>query len=399
LLDGTAIPTTLVNSRDLSATVPASMLGGPRGYVVYVQNSPTALSNVTHLNVIQPVTVGNSPVGVAVDNARDQAVITNSGSGNVSVVDLLTGTVITPQSSSSFLTGASPFGVAVLPRLGLAFVVNHASNSATILDEAGLNGAFAPPVTVPLCGTCVLPTGATINPDTALALFTLQIISSPSNFGELGQVSIAGATPAAAPSASQFPIDLTPLGLAVDPSLSGDPSLSVTVVAAAAGINQSTGAGTSALDFVLSNSGSVSTRVSNLILPTDVVFDPVNQVFLATDSTINNIYIVNPTASVLATIAASINPTSLDYNYNASALVTASSATSTISVIDYVCPPNDGVNCPVPHVQSVFAPGSSVPSSSAVPVGVKAVGVDLRLNLIVEVDEANNRILLVPLQH
>jgi hypothetical protein len=30
-------------------------------------------------------------------------------------------------------------------------------------------------------------------------------------------------------------------------------------------------------------------------------------------------------------------------------------------------------------------------------VGVKAVGVDLRLSLIVEVDEVNNRILLVPL--
>ena len=95
----------------------------------------------------------------------------------------------------------------------------------------------------------------------------------------------------------------------------------------------------------------------------------------------------------------SINPTSLDYNYNTSALVSANSATSTISVIDYVCPPSAGASCPVPHVQSVLAPGSRAPSSSAVPVGVKAVGVDLRLNLIVQVDQANNRILLVPLAH
>jgi DNA-binding beta-propeller fold protein YncE len=399
LLDGTPVPTTLVNSRELTAAVPASMLGSARGYVVYVQNSPSTLSNVTHLTVIQPITVENSPVGVAVDNARDQAVVTNSGSGTISVVNLQTGTVVTPQSSSSFLTGSNPFGVAVLARLGLAFVVNNGSNNATILDEAGLNGAFAPPVTVPLCSTCTLPTGATINPDTALALFTLQETDPNGNLGELGQVSIAGATPAAVPGASVFQVDLTPLGLAVDPSLNGDPTKSVTVVATAASTDQTTGAGTSALDFVPSNSATISSRVNNLLLPTDVVFDPVNQVFLATDSTINNIYIVNQTANVQATIAASINPTSLDYNYNTSALVTANSATSTISVIDYVCPPSGGADCPVPHVQSVLAPGSRAPSSSAVAVGVKAIGVDLRLNLIVEVDEANNRILLVPLEH
>ncbi len=399
LLDGTPVPTTLVNGRELGAAVPASMLGSARGYVVYVQNSPSALSNVTHLDLIQPITVGNSPVGVAVDNARDQAVVTNSGSDTISVVNLLTGNVVTPQSSSSFLTGSSPFGVAVLPRLGLAFVVNNGSDNATILDEAGLNGAFAPPVTVALCGTCTLPTGATINADTALALFTLQQTDPNGNLGELGQVSIAAATPAAIPGASVIQVDLTPLGLAVDPSLNGDPTQAVTVVATAASTNQTTGTGTSALDFLSSNSAAISSRVNNLLLPTDVVFDPVSQVFLATDSTINNIYIVNPTASVLATIAASINPTSLDYNYNTSALVTANSATSTISVIDYVCPPSGGANCPVPHVQSVLAPGSKTASSSAVPVGVKAVGVDLRLNLIVEVDEANNRILLVPLEH
>jgi DNA-binding beta-propeller fold protein YncE len=399
VLDGTPVPTTLVNSREITAAVPASMLGSARGFVVYVQNSPSVLSNITHLNVIQPITVGNSPVGVAIDNARDQAVVTNSGSDDVSIVNLITGQVVTPQSSSSFLTGSSPFGVAVLPRLGLALVVNNGSNNATILDEAGLNGAFAPPVTVPLCGTCTLPTGATINPDTAIALFTLQQTDPNGNLGELGQVSIAGATPAAVPGASILQIDQTPLGLAVDPSLNGDPTQAVTVVATAASTNQTTGAGTSALDFVQSNSSAISNRVNNLLLPTDVIFDPVNQVFLATDSTINNIYIVDSTASVLATLAASINPTSLDYNYNTSALVTANSATNTISVIDYVCPPSGGAACPVPHVQSVLAPGSRTISSSAVPVGVKAVGVDLRLNLIVEVDEANNRILLVPLEH
>jgi DNA-binding beta-propeller fold protein YncE len=394
LLDGTAVTTNFVSARQLTAAVPASMLASARGYVVYVENSVSAISNVTHLNVIQPIAVGTSPIAVAVDNARDQAVVTNSGSGSISVIDLLGGKIIPPQSSTSFLTGANPFGVAVLPRLGLAFVVNNGSNNATILDEAGSNGVFAPPITVPLCTACILPIGATINPDTALAAFTLTAGTSNAE-GFLGEVTISGATTGAVPTASTIQIDFLPLGLAIDPSLASNPTESVTVVATAAGVNQTTGAGTSALDF-LSSSGALLPRVSNLDLPTDVVFDPVSQIFLAADSTINNVYVVNPGSSVLATIAASINPTSLDYNYNTSALVTANSGTSTISVIDYVCPPSSGANCPTPHVQSVLAAGSPVPSSAVV-VGAKAVGVDLRLNLIVEVDEVNNRILLVPM--
>jgi DNA-binding beta-propeller fold protein YncE len=394
LLDGTAVATDLVSPRQLTATVPASMLEGPRGYLVDVQNSASAVSNVSHLDVIQAVTVGNAPVGVAIDNDRDQAVVTNSASGSISVVDLLTGKLITPQSSTSFLTGANPEGVAVLPRLGLAFVVNNASNNATILDEVGSSGTFAPPVTVPLCSTCILPIGATINPDTAVAAFTLSIGTTNAE-GFLGQVTISGATTGAVPSVSTLQIDYLPLGLAIDPSLASDPTQSVTVVATAAGLNQSTGAGTSALDFLSSN-GTFLPRVTNLNLPTDVVFDPVSQVFMATDSTGNNVLVVDPGSNVLATIAASINPTSIDYNYNTSALVTANSASNTISVMDYVCAPNSGSNCPTPHVQSVFGVGSLVPSS-AVPVGVKAVGVDLRLNLIVLVDELNNRILLVPM--
>src|SRR6202522_4140633 len=192
VLDGTTVPTTFVSSRELTASVSASMLSGARGYVVYVQNSASAISNVAHLNVIQPVTVGNSPVAVAVDNVRDQVVVTNSGSGSISVVNLLDGSLLNPQSPTSFLTGASPFGVAVLPRLGLAFVVNNASNPATVLDEVGLNGVFNPPITVPLCADCILPIGATINQDTALAVFTLsEGTTNPEGF--LGEISIADA--------------------------------------------------------------------------------------------------------------------------------------------------------------------------------------------------------------
>ncbi|HEY0702614.1 MAG TPA: hypothetical protein VGD60_07590 [Candidatus Acidoferrales bacterium] len=388
-LDGTAMATSLVSARQLTANVPASMLTSAHGYLVYVQNSAAAVSNVSRLSVIQAITVGNSPVAVAVDNARDQAVVTNSGNGSASVVDLVGATVLT-----TLPTGANPFGVAVLPRLGLAFTVNNGTNDGTILDEVGSNGVYAPPITVQFCSNCILPIGATINPDTALAAFTLSLGTTNAE-GLLGEVSLEGATTGAVPTASTTQIDYLPLGLAIDPSLASDPTQSVTVVATASGVSQTTGAGTSALDF-LSSTGTQLPRVNNLYLPTDVQFDPVSQVFLATDSAINNVYVVDPGSSILATVAASINPTSLDYNYDTSALVTANTATGTLSVIDYVCPPSSGANCPTPHVRTIFAAGSLVPSSAVV-VGVKAVGVDLRLNLVVAVDQLNNRILLVPL--
>ncbi|MGA7916071.1 MAG: hypothetical protein WCA00_12605, partial [Candidatus Acidiferrales bacterium] len=89
VLDGTAVPTTLVNSRQVTAAIPAASLATARRYVVYVQNG-TAISNVTGLTVIQPVTVGSTPVGVAVDSNLNQAVVTNSGSGTISLVNLLT---------------------------------------------------------------------------------------------------------------------------------------------------------------------------------------------------------------------------------------------------------------------------------------------------------------------
>jgi YVTN family beta-propeller protein len=389
VLDGTALTTNLISARQLTANVPASLLTSAHGYVVEVQNSANTVSNVARLSVIQQISVGSSPVAVAVDNARDQAVVTNSGSGSASVVDLVGGTVLT-----TLPTGANPFGVAVLPRLGLAFTVNNGTNDGTILDEVGVNGVYAPPITVAFCRNCILPIGATINPDTALAAFTLSLGTSNAE-GLLGEVMLEGATAGAAPTASTTQIDYLPLGLAIDPSLQSDPTQSVTVVATAAGVSQSTGAGTSALDF-LSSTGTQLPRVNNLYLPTDVQFDPVSQIFLATDSNINNVYLVSPGSSILATVAASINPTSLDYNYNASAVVTANSATGTLSVIDYVCPPSSGANCPTPHVRTIAAVGSVVPSSAVV-VGVKAVGVDLRLNLVVAVDQVNNRILLLPL--
>jgi len=103
---------------------------------------------------------------------------------------------------------------------------------------------------------------------------------------------------------------------------------------------------------------------------------------------------------VLGSIRTGINPTSLDYNYDTSTLVTANSESNSVSVIDYVCAPNPSgtSTCPNPQVHDVFSAASPVPTSSVI-IGPNSIAIDTRLNLAVQVDQSNNRILLIPLPH
>lgn len=394
VLDGTAVPTTLVNSRQVTAAIPSASLATARRYVVYVQNG-TAISNATSLTVIQPVTVGSSPVGVAVDSNLDQAVVTNSGSGNISLVNLLTGALIGPQSPSFFNTGTSPYGVAILGRTGQAVVANFGSNDVTVLDEKGLNGVFNSPITLPIEGG-TQPIGVAINSDSGLAAITNTIPpgpngNPPANEGGLGTFVAAGATTSTVVG-NGSPIDFQPFAVAIDPAPNNDPSQNVGAV--------TIGSQTSAIDLlVLPGGGIPIPPVSGLQLPTGVIFDAANQDFLAVDSSLNDVLIVNPlTGSVLGTILTGINPTSLDYNFNSSTLVTSNAASSTLSVLDYVCPPNPNgaTNCPAPQVRDIIDVGGTMPAASLV-IGPNSLAIDSRLNLAVQVDQTNNRVLLVPL--
>jgi DNA-binding beta-propeller fold protein YncE len=394
VLDGTAVPTTLVNSREVTAAIPATDLASARRFIVYVQNG-AAISNVTDLTVVQPVTVGTSPIGVAIDPYLDQAVVTNSGSGNISLVNLLNGSLISPQSPSFFNTGSTPYGVAILARTGQAVVANNGSNDVTILDEKGLNGVFNSPLTLSMSGG-TLPLGVAINQDSALAAVTNTIpksLTNPANEGGLGTFVATGAT-ASTIVANGSPIDFQPFAVAIDPAPNNDPAQNVGAV--------TIGSQTSALDLlVLPGGGIPIPPVSGLQLPTGVIFDSANQIFLMVDSELNNLYFVNPlTSAVLGTVRTGINPTSLDYNFNSSTLVTSNAASNTLSVLSYVCPPNPNgaTNCPTPQVRDIVGVGGLVTPSSLV-IGPNSVAIDPRLNLAVQVDQTNNRILLVPLPH
>jgi hypothetical protein len=127
-----------------------------------------------------------------------------------------------------------------------------------------------------------------------------------------------------------------------------------------------------------------------------VVFDPVNQIFVVVNSLLNNVVFIDPNTLIPTSARVGINPTSVDYNFQASTLVTVNSSTHILSVLDYVCPPNAFVPaCSGPLVRDVLGIGG-VQNSSFV-LGPNAIAIDPKLNLGALVDPDNNRVLLVPL--
>ena len=188
--------------RELTATVPATLLGSARNFAVDVVTG-TAVSNVAPLTVVQSIVVGNAPVGVAVDTERDLAVVTNSGSGSVSLVAL---SATTPVGVSQMAAGAvgtigSPLSVGYESAgccgdstLGVAIVANNGTNNVSLID---VTQAFVPQTVSVLAehvGSCTGPTAAAINQDTAQTSVTnagiLNDTAAPSS------ISFATLTPA-----------------------------------------------------------------------------------------------------------------------------------------------------------------------------------------------------------
>jgi DNA-binding beta-propeller fold protein YncE len=355
-LDGTPVVTSSVPTacpaspicRELVATVPANLLGSARRYVVDVLNPDSTVSNAESFSVIQPVAVGDSPVGVAVDSDLDTAIVTNSGSNDVSFVNLTTGTASAPLG-----VGTTPIGVASIPRLGRAIVTNSGSNDVSIIDE--INQVVL--TTLQTCATCLGPTGVAINQDTAQAV----IANTQSN----NVVLVAVDTLMAGPS---IPVDQMPLSVAIDP---------VRNYAAVTAAPPPQFSPSNTVSIINLATNDVISRMTGFEDPTDAVYDPSEDQFLVTDSLNNNLVIIDPGTFIQTRVRVGIDPTSLDYNFQTSTLLTVNSASNTISVTDLV---NE-------KVQLILAIEGSQQFS---------VAIDNKLNLAVVVDQNNNRVLLVP---
>jgi hypothetical protein len=272
-----------------------------------------------------------------------------------------------------------------------------------VVDEEGINGIFNPPTTVPLCGTCSAPAGVGLNSDTAIAgvADTNPTGTTPGS----GDVSFfvlpatgTNATLGASVAVDQFPVAVAMAPVLLSPAIPG--VVTTLDYAAVATDSESNNTSSSSVDLVNVAAASFFKGISPFQLPTGVVFDPVNQDFLVTDSVINNVVIIDPNTFLATPFKVGIGPTSLDYNFQTSTLVTNNATSNTISIVGYVCPPNPNgpPSCAGPQVRDVLGIGG-VLQPSAVVVGPNSIAIDLKMNLGVLADPSNNRVLLVPLPH
>jgi DNA-binding beta-propeller fold protein YncE len=236
----------------------------------------------------------------------------------------------------------------VLPRLGRAAVTNFGSNNVSIVDYVGL--VVAPPIALP---TNAQPLGVAIQPDTATAV----VANSGANSVSLLSVGTGQLL-------TNVLVDTRPVGVAIDPVMN---------IAAVTCSTQGT------VRLLTLPGGALNpTPFSGLQNPMGITLDPVTDVFIVANGTLNQVNIIDPVTRTPAFFRVGINPVSIDYNFQTDTLVTVNGASHTISVIDFLGK----------HVQAVTGFGGSSQFS---------VAIHPLMSLAVVVDQNNNRVLLVPL--
>jgi DNA-binding beta-propeller fold protein YncE len=291
-----------------------------------------------------PVSVGTSPQGIAIWQRKGLAVVANNGSNTVSVLDLTPLPIKPPVKAVPDITnsngiGTNPTGVAINDATGAAIVTNTGSNTISMIN---LGLLFPPSGTTPpttLTATSIggiqEPTAVAIDPDRGTnnqgiaVVTTVQLSNGSAPTGALAVVEIGLATPALSTTISSGFVSSTPTGIVFDPA--------------------------------------VATNTAN------------PGVFFANSSGTNSITEFNPDGGV-GSVSVGINPTSLAINPQTGAMLTANSASNTVSVVDTI-------SIPFKTRQTLGFPGSPT----------FGVAIDQFTNLAVIVDQANKRVLLFPM--
>lgn len=371
------LTTIFVSSRELTATLSASQLAAPARFVVDVQNPDGNVSNDSDFYVMKAVSVGTAPHGVAIDRERNVAVVTNTSGagsdgslGSVSIIDLNTFT-----EKFRVTTGKSTQGVALSSLAGRAAVANNGDDTVSIINLD--TGAVQTTVSVaPSSGTSK-PIGIAVHPGSG------QVVVADSNASQLSFFDIASpSTP------TTLTVDVGPNAPAIDPTRN--------IAAVAEG-------GSDKVVIVDLASHQILSRITGTALPTGAMYDPDTDSFLVASSTTNNVYSihVDPASGVYAApvgYTVGFNPTSLDYNYRTSTLVTGNALSQTLSVLDFICQQYatpTGTGAASPYCTNLHGVVKAV-----IPLPVSqqfGVAIDPAANRAIVVDQNNNRILIVPL--
>jgi DNA-binding beta-propeller fold protein YncE len=374
-LDAQAVPSTFVSAREIDATIPSSFLTAPRRFALDVVNSTGIVSNSTDFSVIEAVPIpacsgtASAPGSVAIDEQRNIAVVTDSGCSDASIISLK------PDSTFGTLThriptGATPAAVAVVPRYGFAVVTNNTPGTVSILN-LDTNTQATTDVTV---GST--PNGVAIDQENGMALIANTGSNTVSAIDLIPLLSV----PAGTVTASTISVNQNPIAVAIDPDR-GTNNRGEAVVTSL--LLSAIGLPSGQLDVVDLGASPISRNTSVTLpslqsTPTGIVFDPATTLFYASSSQGNTVTAFNPDGGNPLTIPVGINPTSLAYNYQSSTILTVNALSNTISIVD----------------SQTFKTRATLGISGS---SQFAAAIHPLTNLAVIADQANNRVLLLPL--
>lgn len=389
-LDGTNVPTAFVSDRVLTVTIPAiPFLAAPHRFAVDVVTGGGVTSNATDFFVIKAVDLtsvcsgGNpQPSSVAIaDQLPGQgfspiAVVTNSGCGNVAVLDINPANATFGSVKSTIATGTNPLGVAVSPRFGLAVVANNTDGTASVLDLL----AGAQKVAAVTVGS--QPTGVAISEDTGAALITN---TGSSSVSEINLALLFGSSPATSLTSTTIGVDQSPIAVAIDPDR-GTNNRGLAVVTALQLISGSTALGVlDAVDIggttpAKATTGAIGGSVT--ATPTGIVFDPTvsPRLFYSVSSGGNVVTSFNPDNGATSSAHVGINPTSLAINPQTGGIMTINFTGQTVSIIDAISNPFT--------TRRTYGLGGSAQFG---------IAIDQFTNMAVLADQANNRVLIFPM--
>jgi DNA-binding beta-propeller fold protein YncE len=399
-VDPNSFCTTVVSDTEVDVNIPASMLTLPHDYALDVlvgaAGSGTAVaSNALELHAVgiqslasacSPTTQFQQAEGVAIDDTRHIALVTNYACNSVSIINLdNTNLYNKPYGAilGTLKVGTNPIGVAVIPRLGYAVVANNGDTPVGTASIINISNPLSPSVltftstsgstttTTSSIPVGLSPTGVAIDQDHAYALVANSGSSTVSSIDLTVLLRSTPTTPVAAPVA----VVGSPKAIAIDPNRA------IAVVATLQ--NSGTTSVSAGLDVislstsppVRSSSASISSLTANL---TSIVYDPAvtPALFYATSTQQNAVYAFNPDSGGVQTIRVGVNPYSIAYNYQTGTMLTINSTSNTSSVVDtqtFRTAENLGISS-----QSQFS-----------------AAMDNVSNTVVIADQNNNRVLLL----
>jgi len=125
----------------------------PFAYITNSDSNDVSVIDTTTNKVMATISVGSSPMGIAISPDGTKVYVVNARSNDVSVIDTATNTV-----TATVPVGSSPQGVVVSPNGKKVYVANQVSNTISVIDTAKNT-------IVSTVNTGKYPTGVAISPD------------------------------------------------------------------------------------------------------------------------------------------------------------------------------------------------------------------------------------------